>query len=487
VAIDRVFPSDEWQRLRLVVFAASLVGLVLASTGVLVTTLFHQPTTIKYAVTVAGFGFVAVLATVRAPLRLLVGIAVFVAPINAVFTVQGAQLTPLLVIDVLGLFAALPRLGATGSRLKPAAAIFALLLLPAIAGADSPGHWAVWLSITLITGWLTFLIAREPDGTRYVIQAVLVSALFQALVAIWEFRTKHQLNLYGASGSQAAGGQAFFLYGRLLRPSGTLPDPIGLGQVLALYLPLIVAYAASIRRVAGSFAIMCIGGLTALALALSLSRLSIIGGGVGLLVTLLALPGRRWRLGVMVAVISVVVISLALALGGSSLKARFDSILHPTAAHVRTAAGDVTRTHIWNSALRIGEAHPVTGVGIGNIANYLPRYGVPVKQGANGQNTPLQFFAEGGLPGVIALLAVVVAAFLDLFRSARAHRLWAAGCFGALVATLFTWSTDVEVRLAPVSATVAILLGIIAAMASQRSTPADPRSQVFEPAHTPPG
>ena len=118
--------------------------------------------------------------------------------------------------------------------MAPAAAIFALLLLPAIAGGDAPGHWVVWLSITLITGWLTFLVALEPDGTRYVIRAVVASALFQALVAIWEFRTKHQLYLYGTSGSQAASGETFFLYGQLLRPSGTLPDPIGLRRSVGL-------------------------------------------------------------------------------------------------------------------------------------------------------------------------------------------------------------------------------------------------------------
>jgi O-Antigen ligase len=469
-AFTRGFPADEWHRLRLVTFVLACAGLALAGSGVMATAIFHQPTTIKYAVTVVSFGFLALLTTVREPFRLLVGIAVFVAPIDSVFTLQGAQLTPLLVIDLLAVLVAMPRLGTGGSRLKLAAGAFALLLLPAVAQADVPGRWLVWLAVTVVTGWLVFLVALESKGVRYVVRAMVISAVFQAVIAIYEFRTKHQLNLYGASGSQAAGGHTFFLYGSLLRPSGTLPDPIGLGQVLALYLPLMIAYAATLRRVSRCALVVCTAGLVGLALSLSLSRMSIVGGGVGMLLTLVALPSRgRWRVGSLVTVVASLVITLAFGLGGSSLRARFDSILHPTAAHVRTAAGDVARTHIWTAALHIGEANAAAGVGLGNIRLSFPRFGVPVNAGVNAQNTPLQFFAEAGLPGLIALLLVLLAAFRDLGYAFRDERVWAAGCLGALTATLVTWSTDVEVRLVPVSATVAVLLAVIAALAARRA------------------
>lgn len=476
----RALPDDEWRRLRLLVFVLGSVGLVLAASGVLVTKVFHQPSTIKYTVTVIGFGLIVFMATVRAPLRWLVGMAILVAPIDSVITVQGAQLTPLLAVDVLGALVALPRFGTGRTALGPMVAVFPLLLLPGIAQAASPGGWIVWAAVTLTTGWLAFEVAREPGGVRFVVTMLVVSALIQAVIAIWESKTKHQIYLYGNSGTVAVAGEDFFQYGNLIRPEGTLPDPIGLGQFLALCLPLIIVYAASMKRYLFTFGVVCVAGVVALALSLSLSRMSIVGGGVGLLLTLLLIPGRRrWRAFVAVAAVGGLVTVLVLSLGGKSLTARFSSILNPTAAHVSTAAGDLQREQIWHAALRIAEAHALTGVGLGNVTSYLPKYGVPVTGAANAQNTPLQFFAEGGILGLVAVLAVVLAAFTDLAHGFRGERLWAAGCFGALIATLITWSTDVEVRYVQISGTVAILMGLIAAI---RLTAVRQRQPGLEPA-----
>jgi O-antigen ligase len=345
------------------------------------------------------------------------------------------------------------------------APIFALLLIPGVAQAVDPGVWVVWLALTLVTGWLVFLVAVEPGGVKLILGMLMLSALIQAVVAIWEFKTKHQLYLYSTSGSTATSGEAFFLYGSLIRPSGTLPDPIGLGQFLALCLPVSIAFAASLRRSLATIALICAAGLIALALALSLSRMSIVGGAVGVLLTLLLLPGRRrWLVAAGVLAVGVVVVALSVALGGSSFNARINSIVNPTAAHVRTAAGDIQREEIWKAAARIGEHHLLTGVGLGRVTEYLPKYGVPVIAAANAQNTPLQFFAEAGLLGLLAVVGIVSAAFVDIAKAARQNRLWIAGCLGGLIATLITWSTDVEVHYVEVSAMVAVLLGVIAAI-----------------------
>jgi len=469
----RAFPNDDWRGFRLLVFTLSTVGLALAASGLLATKVFHQPTTIKYVVTVVGFCLLALLTTVRSPLKLLVGLAILVAPIRAVFTFQDAQVTPLLAVDLLALLVALPRFGSARTALRPMSIVFGLLLLPAVAGATSPGSWVVWLLATIATGWLTFIVAREPGGPAFVVSMLVVSALIQSVIAIWEFKTKHQLFLYSASGSTATSDEAFFHYANLIRPSGTLPDPIGLGQVLALYLPMIVAYAASMRRLSRGLLVLCVGGVTALGLALSLSRMSLVGGLVGTLLTLLLLPrGRRLTTGGGVLVIGVAVGAIALSFGGSELQARVNSIFDPTASHVRTASGDIQREQIWHAALRVGEHNAVTGVGLGNITTALPKYGVPVNAAANAQNTFLQFFGEGGLVALLALIGVLVAALTDLGRSFRRERLWAAGAVGSLVATVVTWSTDVEVRYVQISATVAILLALIAALSDSAAAPA---------------
>jgi len=456
----RAFPNDEWRRLRITVFVLCCVALLLAASGIFVNKLFHQPTTIKYA-----FTFIALLTTVRAPLRLLVGLAILAGPIDAVVRIQGNQISPLLAIDALGVIVALPRFARGRSAIRSMVPVVVLLFLPGIVMSSSPGSWIVWLAVTLATGWLAFEVASEPGGIRYIFGMLVLSALAQGTIAIWESKTKHQLNLYSSAGTAATSDEAFFQYGSLVRPAGTFPDPIGFGQFIALCLPLAVVYAASLRRWVAVFAVLCAAGVAGLALMLSLSRLSIVGGGVGLLLALLLLPGRR-RAGVAVVTILVglAVVVISLSVGGTSLTERLNSILNPTAAHVATASTDLQREQIWEGAIRIGEAHPLAGVGLGNVGEYLPRYGVPVKLAAEAQNTPLQYFAEGGVPGLLAVIGIVLAAFTDLAHAFRRYRLWFAGCFAALIATLVTWSTDVVVTYVQLSGMVAILLGVIAAM-----------------------
>jgi hypothetical protein len=151
----RAFPNDDWRLFRLLVFALSAVGLALAASGLLATKVFDQPTTIKYVVTVVGFGLLTLLTTVRSPLKLLVGLAILVAPINAVVSFQGARVTPLLAVDLLAVFVALPRIGPARAALRPMSIAFGLLLLPGVVHATSPGSWVVWIAVTIATGWLT--------------------------------------------------------------------------------------------------------------------------------------------------------------------------------------------------------------------------------------------------------------------------------------------------------------------------------------------
>src|SRR5271165_5958340 len=193
-------PDDEWRLLRMLVFSGGLVLLLLALSGVLEVSVFAKPTTIKYAVTIVGGAFLVVLATIRAPLRLLVGLVIILAPFDFVVTTNGAQITPLIAVVILAVVVALPRRqGGTGT-LRWAPPVFAVLLLPAIAGADGPGRWLVWLGVTVAAGWVTYLVACEPGGPRFVGAMLALSALIQASLALWEFKTGHQLNLYSSTG-----------------------------------------------------------------------------------------------------------------------------------------------------------------------------------------------------------------------------------------------------------------------------------------------
>jgi hypothetical protein len=473
--VRALLPRDEFFGLRALMFGAGGLLVLLAASGVFASALFTQPSAVKYAVTVAGSLLIVLLATMKAPLRFLVGLVIVVAPFAFVSTFSGVEVTPLVAVVALAVLAALPRLEAGTSALRAGGLAFVVLMIPAIVSSDRIGHWALWLALTALTGWVTYQVAREPDGPRFVAAMLTLSAVIQGALAIWEFKTGHQLNLYKSSASTATVDNYFFSFGGVTRSSGALPDPIGLGQVLALCIPISIVLAASLRRWSALLGVLCLTGVAALGLLLSLSRMSIVGGVAGMAAALLLVPARtRLRIWGSVGAMIVVVAILGLGLGGPQLQKRIDSIVHPTAAHVSTAAGDVARVHIWHAAVKTGEAHPIIGVGLGNITKYLPRYGVPVTGAAHAHDTYLQVFAEAGLLGLIALIGLLAASVRDLWRARVRERLWVAGAAGALLATLIAWSTDVAIRYVQVSATVAVLLGLIAALSARAASDPEP-------------
>ena len=467
----RFLPADEWRSLRLAVFLLGSALLVLAASGVLDTALFAQQSNTKYLVCVMGAATVTLLVTIRAPMRFLLFIAILVAPFDFVFTFQGLQPTPLLAVDVVALCVALPRRPRSTASLAPAAAALPLLLLPAIIGSTDPGYWFVWLGVTLASGYLAFLVAREDGGPTLIAIALTVAAFVQGALAVWEFKTGHQLNLYQASASTATSDEYFFTYGSVFRPSGATPDPIGLGQVLALCIPMTVALSASLRRRIWALAAVAMAGVAALGLALSLSRMSLVGGWVGLVVTLALLPKRvRIRTILFVAAATALVVLMAFGIAPQALSKRISSIFDPTAAHVSTSSGDILRLHIWAAALRTIEANPLTGVGFGHLTQWLPKYGVAVNSASEAHDVYLQLFAEGGVLGIVAILVMVYSYVRDLWRSFGPHRIWVAGAAGALVAQLLAWSTDFQIKYVQISAPVAVVFGLVAALVDR---PAD--------------
>lgn len=455
--------------LRLALIGAASLVAILALSGALASAGFTHPTTIKYLVTVAGGVGLVFVATARQPLKALVGVAIVVAPLNFVTTVAGLHITPLIAVVALAVLVWVPgSAGSSPSALRWTVVAFALAMIPGIVGSSSPGIWMLWLAVTVATGCLAYAVACEPGGITFVVQMIVLSGLVQAGLALWELHSGHLLNLYQQSGAVVVGRDYFFTYGKAFRPAGALPDPIGLGQVLALCVPLTVALGAQMRRWQASAAVLSLAGVAATALVLSLSRMSMIGATFGIAAVVMLLPRhRKLRTGWMLVAMVLAVTVVALATNGPAVSRRVASIFNPTSVHVYTAPGDLTRQRIWSAALKTAEGNLVSGVGFGNVAAYLPNYGVPVTSSAHAHDTYLQFFAEGGILGMLGLLAVIGAAGVDLRRGYAANRVWAAGAAGAGLATLISWITDVEVRYVPVSAMVASLLGLIAAMAGR--------------------
>ena len=459
-------PNDEWFVLRLLTFLTGCLLLVVASTGLLNEKLFAAPTTAKYLVTVAAAAMLLVVATERAPVRLVVFLAVLTVPLSFVFSFAGLQPSPLIAVDVLALLMALPRRLKSHARLAKMAPAYALLLLPGILGSNDPGYYFVWLGVTLGTGWLAYVVAREARGPQLIAGALTLIAVLEGALAIYEFKTGTQFNLYGSSLSNTLTNSYYFSYGHFFRPAATLPDPIALGQLLCLCLPISAAYAATLTNRWRAVLIGLAAGIPTLGLVLSLDRASIVGGAAGLALTLGLLPrGERARGVALTLVVLTVVVLLALSIAPHALDKRIASIFHPTSAHVVTSQGDRFRLRQWHAALKTFEANPVTGVGFGKIQNWLPLYGAGVNAGGQAQSVWLQIMAEAGILGLCAIVGSVIAAMRDLAAGFRRNRVLVAGLAGGLLASLIAWTTDWELRYESVSAALAVAFGVIAALA----------------------
>jgi O-antigen ligase len=460
--------------LRVVAVLGGCVLAAVAATGKLTPIVFHQPSFTKYIVLVGGPTLVALLATARMPMRALVGAAILVAPLNFVMTFHGQKISPFMVV----LFAATLVAAATvrtepAGWLGKASMASGLLLVPAIASSSSTTSYLLWLVETLLIGWLVYVVAREPGGVKFVLVMIVASVAIQGALAFYEYRSGHQLNLYNSSGATTFSSNYFFSYGSAKRYTGTMPDPIALGNVLALGLPLMICLAVLTRRLWLRLLIAGVSIVSTLGLVLSLSRMSWIGGAVGVVVCLVLLPPRRRMWTTLAAAAAVaLVIAAGLSLGGPELRRRFTSTLNPTSvqsSYSTTAQGDQLRVRLWSAAIKTAEAEPVTGTGFGNLVPALNEHGVSVPPAAHAQSWYLQLLGEAGILGAAALLCLLVAAIRDLWTGFGRYRVLAAGMAGAFVATLITWTTDIEPRYIQVGAVIAALFALIAAVGARRA------------------
>jgi O-antigen ligase len=229
-----------------------------------------------------------------------------------------------------------------------------VLLLPSLAIGREQPHYITWIASTLVAGWLALQIASQPGGLRFVLSMLVVAATLQGVVAVYEFARHANLNLYSSEVNQAVSHSYFFNFGSNFRPSGTLPDPDSLGNMLALACPLalMLTMSASSRLQRLTWAACAL--VTTIGLTLTFSRASWIGAAAGAILVVIALPGRL-RLVTSIAILALLAatISIGLALGGTSLRERFASIQNPTSRAFRTARGDEERRHIWSAALAI--------------------------------------------------------------------------------------------------------------------------------------
>jgi O-antigen ligase len=467
----------------LAVVLAALCALfaLVCTTGLTQAAVFHQPSTLKYVLTVIGPLLIMRAALSPHPLRVIMVPAIILAPFESVtFGFGGQRMSAVLPLLIAG--AVLAPLTGSGerkfSRLAPAGFLaFPLLLLPLADGKDVR-PFVTTLAVLLTFAWLVALTAREEGGMRAVLWAVAIGATIQSGIAIWESRTGHLLNIYGGAGTQQYASNYLYTYGTTKRVTGAFTDPISLGNVLAISLPLSIVLAVSETRRAAKVCAVGACVLIATALVLSLSRDPWIAAAAGsALAVVLLPPSKRGIAAKTMAGCAVLVCVVALAAEGPAVLGRLGSITQPTAIQGQTAAqqgvaaGDRDRLKFWSIAVNAFENHPAAGVGVGRLSEYLQDR---VQNGGNGirsgtaiylhaHSTYLEILAEAGLFGLVLFVLLLTGLIRDAVASVRADRLIGPGLAGAGLALLICWVTDWVIQNAPVAACVGVVLGAIAA------------------------
>jgi O-Antigen ligase len=468
------------QRQALVV-GAGLVAL-LGAAGITEAHVFHQPSTLKYAVTIIGPLFIGSLFMSRDPVSLVAALLIFAAPFAGFsMTFKNTHVPLLAPIAVVAAAVAVVSEREPGRRSTLAFAgglALVLFLLPVIESAKLSDTLAVLASLFL-AAYFASLASSSERRFLTLAWAFVASAAVQAALAVWENTTGHRLNLYGTAGAQTFGANYFFGYiGGKTRPPGAFYDPISLGNMLAIAVPLCaglaIHYGRSRRWVQMALALLA-AALIVTGLEITLSRMSWLGAVIGLVVAAALLPPAQRR-AVLPGLVLVIGIAAVLGLfGGSSpVIERLGSITHPL-NETGTGNEDVLRVDVWGQAVSVAQRHPIAGVGFGGLVKILSSQFAPAGLQSQAQSTYLQVAAEAGLLGVAGLLAVLYAAVNDLGRFFRTDRLWAAILAGSFVAMLVCWSTDVTVRYSGVAVYMGMLFGMIAGSSRRASGSADAR------------
>lgn len=313
-----------------------------------------------------------------------------------------------------------------------------------------------WIEIALIMLFSIDLARRR--GVKWIVAAVLLTAVVQALIGIYEARVRGE----GPLGFQLSEG--------VYRAYGTFEQPNPFAGFIGLALPIAVAltahgvlrmayhvvrrqslltarYSLLVKHAAPLSACAAIALLLALALYLSFSRGAWLAAAAAIGAMIVLAP-RRWWVGLALAGVAAVAL---IGLSGAGL-------LPPTIADRLADAGElfdirdvrgvpindsnyalIERQAHWQAALNMLTAQPWTGVG---FANYQPAYeqyrllNWPMPLG-HAHNIYLNVAAETGLPGLAAYLllwTIIIAATWRTSRQARGiERAVAIGLMGTWI------------------------------------------------------
>jgi O-antigen ligase len=175
----------------------------------------------------------------------------------------------------------------------------------------------------------------------------------------------------------------------LVRERVRLLTPVVVAAIVVLWLGLLISFSQS------SFAALLVG---------------IVGATI---------VAWRWR--ALVAVAVAVAVLAGIAVSAPQLR---HSIQHHTSSGLNSATSG--RFSLVANGIRIAQAHPVAGVGVGGFkrayADRVHRFKSKEPKTAASHNTPVTVAAETGLVGLVLFVALVGALLLQAFRRADRSR-----------------------------------------------------------------
>jgi len=265
------------------------------------------------------------------------------------------------------------------------------------------------------------------------------------------------------------------------RPMSTFGNPIFFAAYLILLIPIVISYCAASKNRIMKF-ISFVAGLAMLtAVFLAKTRAAWLGLGVGMTLWIFLFEHNRgWKLSKYlisnIKIIGIVVVMLSAGhfflrafsspygrMLGSG-KAYFTGIINRQQAHLL----------IWRDSIKMWQANPVAGVGLGGFYTNFPKYASEELKAVwpqgrfivnDAHNEYLQLLTETGILGFGVFMILIVSVFIQTIRiwkkSNSEERIYLAG-FAAGSAALLTQNIfSVDMRFAVSSAYLFFVFGLI--------------------------
>jgi O-antigen ligase len=284
------------------------------------------------------------------------------------------------------------------------------------------GFFLAWITLSLT--WAGSIGDGVQSVTRYALSAFLFVIVFTAIR-----KRRHVEWLLGAFVVSALLSAAYGFVtppdpslGESDRLAGTLGDSNALAAVLVAGVVLALALAYELKRKPLiRISLIAIAALCLLCNFLTLSRGGLIALGVAMVAAIVF--GGRWR---------------AAAVGLSALVATsafvfFSFLATPDqTSRVTSFGGGSGRTDLWTVGWRMVEAHPVSGIGVGNFQpesihyliapGALHRTDLILNTQHVAHNTYLQVLSEVGVVALVPFLGILGFSLWSLLAAARRFR-----------------------------------------------------------------